>query len=176
MAEQAKAVASSRLHFKLTDGSGTPLTYTFKLIGVPTFSHNLPQSTEALMGQQGGISVIEALIHNGVTGPGEFIMVIALQDPGNTTDATAIEWVRQMEIDTYSGGLATFTSTNPLPLGGKGCAIGTLTFENVGASNADQTFVADMAVDKVGASQIINGAICHEVKFMVVEGWTKAAA
>lgn len=174
MAEVNKIVNRSNLHFKLQDGSGSPLSYTFKLAGPPVYMLNLPQESEAVMGQQGGTSVIEAIAFNGVQGPGTFTIVIFAQDPSNSTDATALEWVTQMEKNTFSGGLSTFTSTNSLPLTGKSTALGTLTFENVGSSNADHTFAADMYIESVGSSQVINGAIAHEVVAKVVEAWTRA--
>lgn len=173
MAEVSKVVSRSVVHLKATDGSGTPLTYTFKLLGVPTFAANVPQESEAVMGQQGGVSVIEAISFNGVSGPMEMNFTTLLNDPGNTSDATAQMWLTQLETNTLAGGLSTLTSTNGLPYVGKTCVIWTITFENVGTANADHTWVADGYVESTSIS-VVNGAMAISAKVMLVEGWTRA--
>lgn len=174
MAETNKIVNRTSTHVKVTEGSGTPLTYSFKLAGPPSWSLNLPQESEPVMGQQGGSGVIEAVSFNGVSGPSTLKFMMFEQDPANTTDATALEWVSQMERNSFSGGLSTFTSTNSLPLSGKACAIWQVTYENVGASNADHTYAADGYVDSIGDPQVVNGSYAREVTVKIVEAWTKA--
>lgn len=175
MAEKTIAANVQKLEVKFQDGTGSPLSYTPNHIIKASIVYDpvRPRNKTVILSQSAGATALYGPVDGGISGPGGFTFEAVHRDVKNVTDTTLYQLLLNLYQNAFSGGYASWVSTNPCTDTTHIMVDAVLTHNDLDSAGVDQILTAACYVDEPPKISVDGEYYKISAHFATAEEWAR---